>query len=73
VCPIRPSILYVEHPKNGTCGVFQHNRHEADQSCISVFEQKADLHFTRSISLFVALTMVAERARGTGWSSGKIL
>jgi hypothetical protein len=47
--------------------------HEADQSCISVFEQKAGLHFTRSIPLFVALTMVAERARGTGWSSGEIL
>jgi hypothetical protein len=35
--------------------------HEADQSCISVFEQKADLYFTRSISLVVTLTMVAER------------
>jgi hypothetical protein len=22
---MRPSILYVDHPKNGTCGVFQHN------------------------------------------------
>jgi hypothetical protein len=30
VCPIRPSFLYVEHPKNGTFGVPQHNRHKAD-------------------------------------------
>jgi hypothetical protein len=32
VCPIRPSILYVEHPKNGTCRVFQHNLPKADLS-----------------------------------------
>jgi hypothetical protein len=30
VCPIRPSILYFKHPKNGTCGVFQHNLPVAD-------------------------------------------
>jgi hypothetical protein len=27
---MRPSILYVEHPKNGTCGVFQHNLPSTD-------------------------------------------
>jgi hypothetical protein len=32
VCPIRPSTLYVEHPKNGACGVFQHNRPDPDLS-----------------------------------------
>jgi hypothetical protein len=39
VCPIRPSILYVEHPKNGTCGVFQHNRHEGEVSRMSASER----------------------------------
>jgi hypothetical protein len=41
VYPIRPSILYVEHPKDGTCRVFQHNRHRAEVSRTSALRSNA--------------------------------